>query len=163
MVTASPEHPQIIRSWKSGAAHRVPVHGQLARRRARAAPCGCRGTLASDSVRLALFCSHLSMLPGVPGQLPHLQPLSEPRPWVLWLFGCPRLPGLWGWGWAPGVGLGVGQMDAGPPPAADDDPPAAPGQVEVLLLELLEAVGNDRFRVELSPAPCWHFHHPTGT
>ena len=30
----------------------------------------------------------------------------------------------------------------------DDDPPAAPGQVEVLLLELLEAVGDDRFRVE---------------
>ena len=30
----------------------------------------------------------------------------------------------------------------------DDDPPAAPGRLEVLLLELLEAVGDDRFRVE---------------
>ena len=30
----------------------------------------------------------------------------------------------------------------------DDDPPAAPGQVEVLLLELFEAVGDDRFGVE---------------
>lgn len=30
----------------------------------------------------------------------------------------------------------------------DDDPPAALRQVEVLLLELLEAVGNDQLRVE---------------
>ena len=30
----------------------------------------------------------------------------------------------------------------------DDDPPGALRQVEVLLLELLEAVGDDRFRVE---------------
>ena len=30
----------------------------------------------------------------------------------------------------------------------DDDPPAALRQVEVLLLELLEAVGDDQFRIE---------------
>lgn len=77
--------------------------------------------------------------------------MAEPGLRILWLpLDVPSSQGFeagdWLWG-----GLGLGHDIDGYRILflrQDDDPPAALRQVEVLLLELLEAVSNDQFRIE---------------